>query len=152
MKIETKFFGEIDLNEDSIIVFDQGIMGFEEYKKFTLLHDSGDDTVLIHWLQSVEEKELALPLVETHRLYEGYNPILDPHKISSLDLEKAEDMVVLSTLTVPSNIELMTMNLKAPIIINPTNNKGVQVIVDEDYDIKFKVYGSITKLRKEKGV
>ena len=64
MKIDTKYFGEIEIDDGKIIHFENGIMGFEEYKDFTLLYDSeAEKKPFFSWLQCVTEKSLAFPVV-----------------------------------------------------------------------------------------
>ena len=40
MKVQTKWFGEIEVSDDKIITFDKGIIGFEDWKKYTLVYDA----------------------------------------------------------------------------------------------------------------
>jgi flagellar assembly factor FliW len=69
--------------------------------------------------------------------------------LSPLGELKPENTFVLSTVTVPRRVEDFTMNLKAPIIINTENNKAAQIIVEDDYPVKFKVY-DILQAKKER--
>ena len=62
---------------------------------------------------------------------------------------KQEDTFVLTTVRVPKDIQDMSINLKAPIIINMSNNKGAQIIVEDDLPVRFKIY-DLLKSRKEK--
>ncbi len=52
---------------------------------------------------------------------------------------------LLVTVTVPEDIRQISINLKAPIIINTENNRAVQLILDEDYPVKYKIYDKIKK-------
>ena len=44
----------------------------------------------------------------------------------------------------------MSINLKAPIIINMSNNRGAQIIVEDDLPVRYKIY-DLLKSRKRKG-
>ena len=58
-------------------------------------------------------------------------------------------MVILITMTVPADLKEMTVNLKAPIIINADTRKGIQLIVEnQDYEVKYKIY-DVLKNKKE---
>lgn len=153
MLIKTRYFGEIDLGEEKIITFDQGLIGFEEYKRYTLLYDvEGDRDTTISWLQSVEEQSLALPVINPLIAKSDYNPTVDDEMLSPLGDLNQENMVVLLTLTVPSDITKTTANLKAPIVINSDIRKGCQVIVEnQDYGIKHNIYEVISRIKAEKG-
>ena len=102
MLAKTKYFGTIDLDESRIITFERGIMGFEGYKKWALLYDieaEGDNN--ISWLQSLEEANLALPVVSPFCLVEEYAPIVEDEQLESLGEFADEDLMVLLALTVP---------------------------------------------------
>lgn len=153
MIIKTKVFGEIDLDESKIITFEKGILGFEDFKQFTLLYDLEEEyRSHISWLQCVEEPSLALPVVAPFVVKPDYNPTVEDELLKGLGNLNTENLVVLLTLTVPKDLENMSVNLKAPIIINSEEKKGIQVIADNnDYEIKYKVYDIIRKMKDEKG-
>ena len=141
MKISTKCFGEIDIEEDKIVTFEHGIMGFESFRKFTLIFSiDGEEKSKIAWLQSVEEPGLALPVVNPFVVKEDYDPIIQDDLLIPLGDVTNENVVVLLVVTVPSDVSKTTANLKAPIIINSDTRLGAQIIVEnEDYQIKYPV-------------
>ena len=143
MKIQTKWFGEIDTTEDKIITFEKGIIGFEDFKKFTIVVDAEKESEnTIMWLQSAEEPSLALPIIKPEIVKEDYDPIVEDELIKSLgeDIENAY-LAVYVTITVPSDLTKMTCNLKAPIIVNMDTMKGTQLIAgNEDYQVRFPIY------------
>lgn len=153
MITNTKYFGEIDIDENKVITFEHGIMGFEDYKKYTILYDlDHGDSATISWLQSVEEPGLALPVINPLLVKPDYNPIVEDEVLKTLGEVTDENLVILLTLTVPADITKMTTNLKAPFVINSDTRKGCQVIVENpDYEIKYNVYEAIQRLKKEKG-
>lgn len=153
MLIQTKHFGKIDLEESKIITFDQGIMGFEECKQYTILYDIEDgQNPAISWLQSIEEPSLALPVINPFIIKSDYNPVVEDALLKPLGEINEENLVLLLTVTVPTDVEKMSVNLKAPFIINADTRKGCQAIVEnQDYDIKYKVYDIIQKSKGKKG-
>lgn len=150
MLIKTKCFGDVDVAQEKIIRFDNGLMGFEDYKEYTILFDSEKKAgKTIMWLQSVEEQALALPVIDPMLITEKYDPIVEDELLSSIGEIEEEDLLILVTLTVPGDITRMTANYKAPIIINAGTLKGVQLIAEnEDYLVKHPVY-DILKSRKD---
>lgn len=153
MRFMTKHFGEIELGEDKLLTFENGIMGFENFKKYTILFDieSGEKPI-ISWIQSVEEPELAIPVINPLLIKEDYNPTVEDELLTSLGQLTDENLVVLLSLTVPSDITKVTANLKAPFIINADTKKGCQVIVENnDYPVKYNVYDVVEKMKKTKG-
>ncbi|MDK2807597.1 MAG: flagellar assembly factor FliW [Clostridiales bacterium] len=153
MIIQTRYFGEIDLSEDKVITFENGIMGFEDFKKYTLLYDNEkEERPSISWLQSLEEESLALPVVNPFLIDETYNPVVDDELLQSLGELTDENIVLLLVMTIPSEIEKMTANLKAPLVINADSKKGCQIIVEnQDYPIKFNAYEALKNLKAKKG-
>ena len=149
MTINTKLFGDVDVDEKKLITFVQGIIGFPELKDFMLIYDS-ERQGGIRWLQSIQEPAFAMPVIDPLAVMEEYNPNIEDELLKPLGDMNPEDMLVLTTITVPSDIEKMTVNLKAPIIINGVTRKANQIIVDEDeYKVKFPVY-DILKAAKER--
>ena len=145
MRVNTKNFGIIDISEDKIITFDNGIIGFEDYKKYTLIYDvdskeKSDSAIM--WLQSMDEPTLALPILKPAYVRPDYDPVVDSELLSCLgDNIKDEDLLIFVTIIVPTDITKMTCNLKAPIVIDSETLKGVQLIVDnEDYLVKYPIY------------
>lgn len=152
MKIQTKIFGEIDIAEDKIITFARGIIGFPELNRFTLLRDEEQGTgVGIRWLQSLDEPAFAMPVMDPLLVQPDYDPEVDEELLTEAGDLNEENILVLVTATVPSDITQMTVNLQGPIIVNVEECKACQVIVDtEKYPVRFPIY-DILKERKERG-
>lgn len=149
MLVKTKFFGEVDLPEEKILTFDRGIIGLPDYKRYTILYDCEKEETNISWLQSVEEPTLALPVIKPWLVKQDYNPTVEDELLDSLGELTEENLVILLTMTVPSDIKEMTVNLKAPIVINADTRKGTQIIVEnQDYEVKYKVYDILSQKRE----
>lgn len=150
MVAETKFFGTIDIEEDKIIEFPAGIIGFENLKKFALIYDiEKERRSKISWLQSMEEPLMVLPVINPIDIAEEYTPIIEDELTKSIGDPADADILILVTMSIPSDITKVTANFKAPIIINTVNRKAMQVIAEnEDYKIKYNVYDAIERLKK----
>lgn len=149
MIVKTKHFGEIDLAEDKILTFENGIMGFESCKRYTILYnnESGERPV-ISWLQSLDEQGLALPVISPLFAKEDYNPLIEDELLAGLGKLTEDNQVIFVTLTVPKDLTKMTANLKAPIVINADTRRGCQIIVENsDYVVKYPVYESFARAR-----
>ena len=77
MKINTKVFGEVEIEDDKIISFPGGIIGFPELTDFALLHDEEKGVGAIHWLQSIQEPGFAMPVMDPLAVVPEYNPQVD---------------------------------------------------------------------------
>lgn len=141
MTITTKVFGEVTIDEDRIITFPGGIIGFPDLTQFAMLHDEEDSDDTIHWLQSIQEPAFAMPVMDPLIVKTDYNPEVDDELLKSLGEINPEELLVLVTVTVPSDLTKMTVNLKGPIIINAGNRHACQVIIEgEEYKVKFPIY------------
>ena len=129
MRINTRHFGLLDVEENGIIDFSEGIPGFPDAKKFVLL-GSGDGDSPFKWLQSVDRPELAFAVVDPFMIKKDYEINLDDDVLSMLDIEEPGDVLVYSIVVVPEDILKISMNLKAPVVINARKKKGAQVVLD----------------------
>lgn len=152
MRVNTRFFGEIEIEEEKIICFEQGIIGFPDLCKFTLIYDSeGEQKGTISWLQSMDEPDLALPVIDPLVVCADYNPQVEDELLRPLGEITEENLFVLVTVTVPKNIEEIAVNLKAPIVINTDTKKGSQLIIEDDYPVKYKIYDRIKDGKEKAG-
>ena len=127
MKAKTRMFGEIDIQEDKIITLESGMIGFPDMQKFTLIFDEEKGSKShIMWLQSMDDPQTAFPVINPVTIKEDYNPSVSEELLKPLGDMKQEDTFVLTTVRVPKDIQDMSINLKAPIIINMSNNRGAQ--------------------------
>lgn len=149
MTIQTRLFGEIEIDVKKIINFSDGIIGFDNLKQFMIIHDSETENARILWLQSLDETSFAMPVIDPLLVREDYNPTVEDELFKNIGEIVDDEMLVLTTLTVPADIKGITTNLKAPVIINPVTMRGCQIIVDnEEYPVKYPIY-DILKANKE---
>jgi flagellar assembly factor FliW len=124
MKIKTLQFGEIEYDENLIVKFADGILGFEQMKDFLLIKMDDD---IFYWLTSVDNPDIIFPLIGIR--------LIDPEYVEKPDNE-AFGIVKLDK--DPSNI---TVNLKAPVYINHDRKEGFQIILDNDkYPLTYKLF------------
>lgn len=149
MNINTKAFGEVEIAEDKIITFKNGIIGFPELKRFTLLHDEEKGAGAgIRFLQSIDEAGFAMPVMDPLLVKPDYDPEVDDELLGSLGELTDENILVLVTVTIPSDLTQMSVNLQGPVIINVDERKACQLIVEGSaYPVKFPIY-EIFKTRK----
>lgn len=141
MVVSTRLFGEIDIEESKIITFEKGIIGMPDMKHFTLIYDCEAKDSQIRWMQSLDDGAMALPVIDPLVVLDKYEPLVNDKVMERLGEYKDEsDLFVLVTLRVPADIKEMTINLKGPMIINTVNNRAVQLIVEDDYPVRFPIY------------
>ena len=151
MRINTRVFGEIDIAEEKIIRFPKGIIGFPDMTDFTLIHDAEKESACaIRWLQSMQEPEFAMPVMDPLAVVPDYNPVVEDELLKPIGELNPDSTLVLYTLTVPSDITKMTVNLQAPIVVNADEMKACQIIVDtEKYPVRFPIYDIMNEMKKE---
>ena len=149
MRVNTRLFGEIEIAEEKIITFPNGIIGFADMTKFTLIFDEErGSSAGIRWLQSLDEPGFAMPVMDPLTVKEDYNPEVDDELLKNIGNVNADNILVLVTVTVPSDLTKMSLNLQGPIIINVDECKACQVIVDaEGCPVKYPIY-EILQARK----
>lgn len=142
MKAVTRLFGTIDVADDKIITMERGMIGFPNLTHFALIFDEEkkDKKFKIMWLQSMDDGDVAFPVADPIQIKEDYKPLVNEEIIAPLGEMNEENTYILVTVTVPKKVEDFSVNLKAPIVINMDTNKGAQIITEDDYPVKFKVY------------
>ena len=151
MKANTRIFGEIEIADEKIITMERGMIGFPNLNHFALIFFFflGQKQTSIMWLQSMDDTDIAFPVMDPHAVKEDYNPNVNEEIVAPIGELNEENTFVLVTVTVPKKIEDFSVNLKAPIVVNMDNRKAVQLIVEDDYPVKYKVY-EVLKAKKEK--
>ena len=148
MQLKTKHFGEVSYDDESVILFEEGLPGFGDAKNFILLADNPDD--LFHWLQSTEDEELAFVLMDVKQIKPDYNPRIPPETIESL--EDGNPLYYYNIAVVPEDLQDMRVNLRAPIIINKNARRAKQVIAsNEEYGLRHYIFEEINQLPKSSG-
>lgn len=146
MIIPTAHFGEVEIDEKKILTFENGLPGLEEDKRYALL--SNEDSRPVSWLQSLDHREISLPVMDPFLVCPDYSFDISQHDVEALEIEEIKDVYVLSILVIPKNVNAMTINLSAPIIINVRNSKGCQIILD---DRKYRVRVPVSELLEKSG-
>ncbi|WP_409290521.1 flagellar assembly protein FliW [Peribacillus sp. SCS-37] len=133
MIIQTKYHDKLDVAEQEVLAFQEGIPGFNEEKEFIILPLSEE----IQVLQSVKTRDVAFVLVIPFLTEPSYEFTLDDAAIEQLQIEKPEDAEVYSIMSVKEPFQSSTINLAAPVVVNRTKRLGKQVILnDSAYSIR----------------
>lgn len=146
MILDTKFFGKVEVEEQKLIIFSDGIPGFENLTKFIFMTDDDENSPFC-WLQSVEDVDIVFTIFDPFTIFSDYNPTVSIEEIkNSIGEFDDEDILIYVVANIPNNICDMTINLKAPIVINTKTNKAKQIIsTNEDYKIKTYIHTYLEK-------
>jgi flagellar assembly factor FliW len=144
MFIQTERFGDFELKDSKVIDFPLGIPGFEELHKFIILEIG--ETRPMYWLQSTENKYIALPVIIPFEYVEDYYIEIRDNEMQDLNIESKNDLLIMNVVVIPKDMTKMTVNLAAPIIINAKLGIGKQIIIDAaDLPIRYPIYDAIMK-------
>lgn len=139
MKVNTLRFGEIEVSEEKVITMPHGLIGFPNLKRFFIV---GEESQLIRWFQSLDEPQIALPIVNPFELFPGFSVDISDSDLEDIELKEPSDAIIFLVMVIPkSNPREATVNLKAPIVINVKNRKAKQVIaLNEDYPVRYPLF------------
>ncbi|MBE1555011.1 flagellar assembly protein FliW [Sporosarcina limicola] len=129
MRIQTKFFGDVELYLDQRWTFPKGIPGFEDEKEFALLPIENNSTFQV--LQSTTDRDIALIVANPYLLVENYSFDIDEPTIELLTIKEAEDIFVLAVLTLKDPFETSTINLQAPVIFQSKSKTAKQMLIND---------------------
>jgi flagellar assembly factor FliW len=138
--IQTTRFGELSYELQDVIFFPRGIPGFETQREWAL---AGDEGSAIKWLQSLTDGSLALPVTTPDVVMPSYNARIPDDELELIEASKdVRDLALLTVLSIPEAEPWnMTVNLRAPIVVDTVTRKALQVIVlNEDYPVRHPVF------------
>ena len=128
MMIETFRFGRTEINPESILHFEEGLLGFEELHRYAVI--VSENTEPIQWLQAVDDPTVCLPIINPFLIKPDYELDVDDAELRSIGTPTADDVLVVNVVVIPEDIKAMTVNLCAPILINLKNRKARQIIME----------------------
>ncbi|MDR2904084.1 MAG: flagellar assembly protein FliW [Clostridiales bacterium] len=144
MKLDTRHFGEIDVDQNKIIEFKEGVPGFSNLNKFVLLAEPEENSEaegMFYWLQSVEDPSVAFVMVNMVRYMPEYNPLVEETEMNGLGDYNPDKFVFYNIAVVPENISDATVNLRAPVVINDELKLGKQVIcTNDEYTVRHYLF------------
>jgi flagellar assembly factor FliW len=128
VKVNTKAYGLIDVDERQTISFPQGLLGFEGLKDYVLLDA---DRQPFYWLQSVDVEQAAFILVNPFIFRPDYEANIDDEELSRIGISNQEKALVFAIVTIPSDGGPMTANLQGPLVINRNTRRGLQAVLTD---------------------
>lgn len=144
IKVKTTRFGDIEIDPKDVIQLPAGIIGFPELKQYVLLDHDQDSP--FKWLQALEDGAIAFVLINPLLFKPDYLVEVNEAEVADLGIQNEEDAVVSVIITMPSDPQKMTANLKAPVIFNLSNRKGRQIILNNsDYTTRHNIMEEMRK-------
>jgi flagellar assembly factor FliW len=128
--IQTTRFGQVQIQADDVLSFPEGILGFQDLKKFVMLDDPTDE--IFAWLQSCDQAAIAFPVLEPELFSETYKPTLAKADLENLKLAASDKNRMFCIITIPEDPTLMTANMKAPIVVNVPARIARQCVLQDN--------------------
>jgi flagellar assembly factor FliW len=127
MKVETTRFGQIEVDENRLIKFPSGLLGFPDNNDFALVQTNDEGTFF--WLQSIERPELAFVVCDPLLFLPDYQVAVKPEDLDRINISSMDDVQVL--IIVNKIDRMLTGNLQGPLVINAVNRNGRQLVLSE---------------------
>ena len=140
MLIQTSRFGEIEIEENQVINFPSGLIGFSEDRRFVVREDEAASP--FRWLQAVDNHALAFVMIEPHVSVSNYELELTKDNLKKIKAESIKDLSVFALVTMAKNMEDVTVNLQGPLLFNLEKRLGLQFIIqDGKYSTRHPLFG-----------
>lgn len=138
MEVYTNRFGEIDIEEEKIISFPHGILGFPDIKRYIVLNHMNKPDVPFKWLQAVDSPAPAFAITDPMLFYPDYNPEINEQDLRELKINNPTERGIIVIVTIPHGMpEKMTANLQGPVVINLRTREAKQIVlIGEQYQVR----------------
>lgn len=136
MKLQTKYFGEIDYDLSDEIHFSVGLFGFDDEHSFLLLPFDGSNGSML-CMQSTVTPALAFVVLNPFSLAPDYSPVLQESELKQFGVKDRSELGYYVLCAVKNPVSDSTVNLKCPIVVHPETREARQIIMDTDaYEIR----------------
>jgi flagellar assembly factor FliW len=127
MEVQTTRFGTVEITEDRVITFPKGLLGFQDYKRYTLLRPN--DEACFFWLQCLDNPDLAFVITDPNIFVPDFAVPIRNEQMEDLRLGQLEDAQVF--VIVNKIGTKLTGNLQGPLVVNTTGKIGEQFVLAE---------------------
>ncbi|MDR1566127.1 MAG: flagellar assembly protein FliW [Treponema sp.] len=128
MKVDTKAYGLVEVDERQKILFPQGLLGFESLQEYVLLDAERQP---FYWLQSVDNVQVAFILINPFLFRPDYEANIDNEELKQVTISDPGKALIFSIVTIPQEGGPMTANLQGPLVINRDTRQGLQVVLTD---------------------
>ena len=139
MKVITTRFGQVDVPDDAVVTFPEGIEGFNRLRRYVMLRTT--ELGLFRWLQSAEVPALAFVVCDPRLIVHDYEVNVRAEQLLEIGATNAAETEVLVILTHPHDRRQMTANLQGPIITNRLKGLARQIVLEDGrYSARHRVF------------
>jgi flagellar assembly factor FliW len=146
VKVATKAYGQIDVDERQRICFPLGLLGFEPLKEYVLLDAERQP---FYWLQSLDVEQVAFILINPFLFRPDYELDIADEDLREIGLSGPEHALIFSVVTIPPDGGPLTANLQGPLVINRDIRTGKQaVLTDPRWKTKHDIMSELSAAGK----
>jgi flagellar assembly factor FliW len=127
MLVKSTRFGPIAVKQEDVLVFPNGLIGFEKNRHWLIVSDAQNTNVA--WLQSASEPQVAVPVVSPRKFLPEYRIVINRRQLACLQMRSTDRIFVMCVLSKTNRT--LTVNLRGPIIVNLSQHLGAQVILND---------------------
>ncbi len=140
MVVQTRLFGNLEVREEEVYVFPAGLYGLRGLHRFVFVAPDPDGPM--RYMQSLDDGDISFVVLEPARAIPEYRPEIPEEERASLGLDGETPGILLVIAVLPEDVREMTVNLRAPLVLNPAARLGKQVILPDDrYPIRHRLFG-----------
>lgn len=139
MKIVSRPFGEVEIDENRILTIQGGMFGFEGYERFVLI--GVQEQKPFEWIQCVDESSLAFVVLRPDLFMPDYKLSISEADRTALGVKSESELLCYVVCVIPDDMRKITVNLKGPVVVNPGTRLGRQTIsLIEHYSVRHPLF------------
>lgn len=143
MDVKTKIGTTVQITEKQLLEIPEGLFGFEDYTEYAIFES---DYSPFMWMQSTQEQALAFLIIDPFVITDDYELDVDDKQLLKIGITSPADVIVMAIVTIPADGSPVTANLQGPLVINRTNRKCMQVILNSNkWSTKHNIMDSLKK-------
>jgi len=125
MQIESTRFGMLEVREDTVLTFPDGLIGLPG-TQYTLLAQS--EKTPFYWLHSCENADVAVPVTPPWLFFTNYEVDIPDDEVDRLGIVESNQAEIFCVVRANSDLKNFTINLAGPVIVNSESRVGRQII------------------------
>jgi flagellar assembly factor FliW len=139
MKFASTRFGNLEVDDRTILTFPTGILGFPDQTKYVILDH--DTEAPFKWLHCVEQADLAFVIIDPALFKPDYCVSPGQDDLAEIEATRGQDLVIAVLLTIPSDDPgRVTANLRGPLVMNPDSRLCKQLVLSEDCPTRYPLF------------
>lgn len=139
MKYSSSRFGTLDIDDESVLTFPAGILGFPDSGRYVMLDH--DTEAPFKWLQSLDEPALAFVIIDPDLAFTGYRVAVPGEAMAEVQGNDTDELSTAVILTIPSDDPgRITANLRGPLLMNRRTKLCKQLVLADEFPTRHPLF------------